>query len=172
MDVSIVNHLFLTPRFLIKGNVRTGDLRLSSFLNAARRPWLALENATVVDLERPDRLAAKQFSVRLADVLLAHEYLDLSGDPLRKSLAQPEPDQFRMFSLYLRAPCRLEVLGKIRREALESGQGDDFFVVLDPLLRGFEESDPAQLPPEAKALKNLSYAILNRAHVHCYFQYE
>src|SRR5262249_11263177 len=159
----------VTQRFLVKGNVRTGDLRLSSFLNSVRRPWLTIENATLVDFERPDRVAARQLTLRLADVLFSHEYLDLSGDPLRKSLVQPEQD-FRTFSLYFRAPCRLEMLGKIRREALESGQGDDFFVALDPQLRGLDEGDETELPPEVTGLKSLSYAILNRAQVHCFFQ--
>jgi hypothetical protein len=168
MDVSIVNHLFLTQRFLIKGNVRTGDLRLSSFLNSVRRPWLAVENATLVDLRHPDRVLAKQATIRLADVIFAHEFLDLSGDPLRKKLAQPEQNDFRMLSLFFRAPCRLELLGRIRHDALDAGQGDDFFVVMEPLLRGFEDKDAA----EVQALKNLSYAIVNRAQVDCFFQYE
>jgi hypothetical protein len=172
MDVSIVNHLFLTQRFLVKGNVRTGELRLSSFLNAQRRSWVAIENATIVDLEREDRVVAKQLSLRRDDVVFAHEYLDLSGDPLRKSLAQQEQDDYRMFSLYFRAPCRFEMLGKVRRDVLESGQGDEFFVVMDPLLRGFAERDPEQHAAEVKGLKSLSYAILNRAQVHCFFQYE
>src|SRR5262249_39502809 len=149
MDVSIVNHLFVTQRFLLKGNVRTGDLRLSSFLNSLRRPWLTLENATLVEFDRPDRVAAKQFSLRLSDVLFAHEYLDLAGDPLRKSLAPSEQD-FRTFLLHFRAPCRLEMLGKIRREALESGKGDEFLVSLDPQLRGLAEAEDGNQPPARK----------------------
>jgi hypothetical protein len=172
MDVAIVNHLFLTQRFLVKGTVRTGELRLSSFLNTVRRPWLAVEDATFLEFDRPDRGVAKHLSLRLSDVLLAHEYLDLSGDPLRKSLAQSERDDFSSFAIHFRAPSRFELIGRIRREALESGQGDEFFVVLDPLLRGFEERDGEQAPDEVKALKGLNFAILNRAQVHAYFPYE
>jgi len=172
MDVAIVNHLFLTQRFLVKGNVRTSELRLSSFLNSVRRPWLAVEDATILEFDRPDRVTTKQYALRLSDVVLAHEYLDLSGDPLRKSLAQSERDDFRSFSIHFRAPCRLEMVGRIRREALESGQGDEFFVALDPLLRGFEEKEDEQLPAEVKSLKSLNYAILNRAQVHAFFPYE
>jgi hypothetical protein len=168
MDVSIVNHLFLTQRFLIKGNVRTGDLRLSSFLNSVRRPWLTIDQATLIDLRHPDRVLIKQMTVRLADVIFGHEFLDLSGDPLRRSLAQQESNDFRMLSVFFRAPCRLEMLGRIRHESLESGQGDEFFVVMEPLLRGFEDKDAA----EVQALKNLPYAIVNRAQVDCFFQYE
>lgn len=168
MDLSIVNHLFLTQRFLVKGNVRTGDLRLSSFLNSVRRPWLAIEGATLIDLRNPDRIYSKAVTLRLDDVIFAHEFLDLAGDPLRKSLALPEKNGFRMLSLYFRAPCRLEMLGRARHDAVEAGPGDDFFVVMEPLLRGFDEKDPAEL----QALKNMTYAIVNRRQAHCYFQYE
>jgi len=168
MDLSIVNHLFMTQRFLVKGNVRTGDLRLSSFLNSARRPWLTIESASLIDLRHPDRVFTKAVTLRLADVIFAHEFLDLAGDPLRRSLALPEKNDFRMLSIYFRAPCRLEMLGRARHDAVEAGTGDDFFVVMEPLLRGFDDKDGA----DAQALKNIPYAIVNRQQVHCYFQYE
>jgi len=168
MDLSIVNHLFLTQRFLVKGNVRTGDLRLSSFLNSVRRPWLAIENATLIDLRQPDRVFAKTTTLRLEDVVLAHEFLDLAGDPLRKSLAVQEQNEFRMLSVYFRAPCRLELLGRARHDAVDAGTGDEFFVVMEPLLRGFDDKDSA----DVQSLKNMTYAIVNRRQVHCFFQYE
>jgi hypothetical protein len=168
MDLSIVNHLFLTQRFLVKGNVRTGDLRLSSFLNSVRRPWLSIENATLIDLRLPDRVFAKTTTLRLADVILAHEFLDLAGDPLRRSLAVQEQNDFRMLSIYFRAPCRLEMLGRARHDAVDAGTGDEFFVVMEPLLRGFDDKDAA----DVQALKNMNYAIVNRRQVHCFFQYE
>jgi hypothetical protein len=168
MDLSIVNHLFLTQRFLVKGNVRTGDLRLSSFLNSVRRPWLAIENATLIDLRQPDRVFAKTTTLRLEDVVLAHEFLDLAGDPLRKSLAVQEQNEFRMLSVYFRSPCRLELLGRARHDAVDAGTGDEFFVVMEPLLRGFDDKDAT----DVQALKNMNYAIVNRRQVHCFFQYE
>lgn len=168
MDLSIVNHLFLTQRFLVKGNVRTGELRLSSFLNSVRRPWLTIESATLIDLRSPDKVFTKAFTLRLADVIFAHEFLDLAGDPLRKSLAVPEKNDFRMLSLYFRAPCRLEMLGRARHESVEAATGDEFFVVMDPLLRGFDDKDAE----DVRSLKNMNYAIVNRRQVHCFFQYE
>jgi len=168
MDLAIVNHLFLTQRFLVKGNVRTGELRLSSFLNSVRRPLLDVDNITMIDLERGDRIVARRATVRLADVLLAHEFLDLAGDPLRKRLAQPESSEFRMVSVYFRAPSRLELLGRVRHDVFEPVQGDDFFVVMEPLVRGFDE----KLAADAEQLKSLTYAIVNRSQIHCYFEYE
>lgn len=168
MDLSIVNHLFLTQRFLVKGNVRTGELRLSSFLNAVRRPLLALDNVTLIDLEKGDRIAARRMSLRLADVLLAHEFLDLAGDLQRRALAKPESVEHRMVSLYFRAPSRLELLGRVRREVLDATPGEEFFVVMEPLLRGFDEKADGDLVP----IKNLPYAIVNRAQIHCFFEYE
>lgn len=168
MDLALTNHLFLTPRFVVKGNARTGDLRLSSFLNSVRRPWLVIDHATLIDTTTQDRIATKQATLRLADVIFAHEYLDLGGDPLRKKLAQTEQHDFRMLSLYFKAPCRLEMLGRVRHDAMDPAQGDDFLVVMEPLVRGFAESDS----DEVKALKELTYAIVNRSQVHGFFQYE
>jgi hypothetical protein len=168
MNVPIVNHLFLTPRFFVKGIVKTGELRLSSFLNSARRPLLQIEGVTFVDFELGDRIVARRATLRLADVLLAYEFLDLAGDPLRKRLSQPEEQEFRMVSAYFRAPSRLEVLGRIRRDAFDATPGDDFFVVMEPLLRGFADKSVAEL----EMLKSLPYAIVNRAQLHCFFEYE
>jgi hypothetical protein len=169
MDLSIVNHLFLTQRFLVKGMLRTGELRLSSFLNSVRRPLLALDHVTFVDLQRSDRITAKRATIRLEDVLLAHEYLDLAGDPLRKKLAQPELQDHRMVSAYFRAPSRLEVLGRVRRDVLESASREEFFVVMEPLLRGLEEHEKRD---DLRALDDLAYAIVNRTQLHAWFEYE
>ena len=168
MDVPIVNHVFLTPRFFVKGTVRTGELRLSSFLNAARRPLLQVDNVTFVDFELGDRIVARRATIRLPDVLLAYEFLDLAGDPLRKKLSQPEQQDFRMVSAYFRAPSRLEVLGRVRQDVLEATQGDDFFVVMEPMLRGFADKSLSELD----TLKSLPYAIVNRSQIHCFFEYE
>jgi len=168
MEPAIVNHLFLTPRFFVKGTVRTGDLRLSSFLNAARRPLLQLESVTFVDVDLGDRIVASRATLRLADVLLAYEFLDLAGDPLRKRLAEPELQEFRMVSAYFRAPARLELLGRVRRESLEATPGDDFFVMMEPMVRGLAD----RTAPGFEALRNLPYAIVNRSQIHCFFEYE
>ncbi|MSR45777.1 MAG: hypothetical protein EXS13_01700 [Planctomycetes bacterium] len=168
MDLSLVNHLFVTPRFVVKGTVRSGALRLSSFLNAARRPWLTIDEVTFTDLESGEKISARRATLRLADVLFAHEFLDLGGDPVRRKLAQSETPDFRMVSAWFRAPARLEIVGRARREALDPAATDDFFVLLEPLLRGIVPSQAAALEP----CKNLSYAIVQRSQLHGYFEYE
>lgn len=168
MDLPIVNHLFVTARFVVKGSVRTGDLRLSSFLNAVRRPWLQVENVTFSDLASGEKVSAHRAMVRLADVLFAHEFLDLAGDPIRKQLAQAESPDFRMVSSWFRAPARFEMVGRVRREALDPSSSDEFFVVLEPLLRGGADESAREL----EALKNLPYAIVQRAQLHAWFEYE
>lgn len=168
MDLSIVNHLFVTARFVVKGTARTGDLRLSSFLNAARRPWLPIDHVTFSDLVTGEKIAARRAMLRLADVLFAHEFLDLAGDPVRKKLAQGQAPDFRMVSSYFRPPSRLEMVGRVRRESLDPAGSDDFFVVVEPLLRGIDEAQKGEL----EALKNLPYAIVQRSQLHGYFEYE
>ena len=168
MEHAIVNHLFLTARFFVKGTVRTGDLRLSSFLNSVRRPLLQIDSVTFVDFDLGDRIVARRASLRLSDVLLAFEFLDLAGDPLRKRLSQPEEQEFKMVSAYFRSPSKIEVLGRVRRNELDATPGEDFFVLREPLLRGLGE----KATPELESLKNLPYAIVNRSQLHCFFEYE
>lgn len=168
MDFDLVNHLFVTPRLVVKGTVRTGELRLSSWLNAARRPWLQIEQATFVDLASGEKVAARRASLRLADVLFAHEFLDLGGDPVRRKLAQSESADFRMVSCWFRAPSRLELVGRVRREALDPAATEEFFVVLEPLLRGGEAREQPALEP----CRHLRYAIVQRSQLHGFFEYE
>ncbi len=176
MDLSIVNHLLVTQRFLVKGTVRTGDLRLSSFLNAVRRPWLAIENVTFTELVSGEKIVARRATLRLADLLLAHEYLDLAGDPIRKRLAQADAaegqalprSEYRMVSAWFRAPSRLEILGRIRQNVLDAATSDEFFVMQEPLLRGVDEATANLLLP----VKDLPYAIVHRAQLHGWFEYE
>ncbi len=168
MDLSIVNHLFVTPRFVVKGTVRSGELRLSSYLNAQRRPWLTIDHVTFSDFSGREKVTARRAQLRLADVLFAHEFLDLAGDPVRKKLAQTEARDYRMVSHGFRAPSRLELVGRVRRDLLDPASNDDFFVAMEPLLRGFEGSDAAELEP----IKNLSYAIVARSQLHAFFEYE
>ncbi len=168
MELSLVNHLFVTARFVVKGTVRTGELRLSSWLNAQRRPWLQVEQATFADLLTGEQVAARRASLRLADVLFAHEFVALQGDPVRRRLAEEQPADFRMASCWFRAPARFELLGRVRREVLDPAAVDDFFVMREPLLRGGDARDLPALAP----CRNLSYAIVQRAQLHGFFEYE
>ena len=167
MDKSFVNHLFLTSRFLVKGRVSTGDLRLTNFLNTYRRPLLKIEDITLTELASGDQILAPVGSVRLRDVLLAHEFLDLSGDLHRRQWAERETFDFEMASVYFRAPSGMELVGRVRSEVIEGTSRSDFFVVVEPQLRGLERHHP-----ELDVLAKLPYVILNRTQVHCLFQYE
>jgi hypothetical protein len=168
MELSLVNHLFVTARFVVKGTVRTGDLRLSSWLNAQRRPWIQVEQTTFADLVTGEQVAARRASLRLGDVLFAHEFVALQGDPVRRRLAEERPDDFRMASCWFRAPACFELLGRVRREALDPAAADEFFVMREPLLRGGDARDRPVLEP----CRNLSYAIVQRAQLHGFFEYE
>ena len=58
MNYPMVNHLFVTERFLVKGQVETGELRLSNFLNNYKKPMLQVEDITMIDLRSGDRVVA------------------------------------------------------------------------------------------------------------------
>lgn len=145
----------------MKGTVRTGGLRLTSFLNAARGRWLQVGDPALLDFERGAERTAGGLVLRLDDVLLAHEYLDLAGDPLRKRLAQPDDAQPRRMHACFRAPSRLEIVGRSNAGAPDPAGSDEFFVVTEPELLGLDGGCEAAIA----ALRGLSYAIVNRSQL-------
>ena len=168
MDLAMVNHLFVTPRFLVKGRIATGDLRLSSFLTSYRRPFLNIDDLSLLEWSTNSRIVAAQGQVRFDDIVLAHEFLEVSGDSHRKAMAEEDEQSFQMASLYLRAPCPWELFGRVKRDVVQATGADTFLVVRDPEIRGLE-SEAAE---ELELLARLPYLILNGNFVHCMFRYE
>jgi hypothetical protein len=168
MDPVIVNHVFLTARFLIKGRVLTGEQRLTSFLRSYRRAFLSIEDITMFDLERSDQIVAARGQLRVEDILLAHEFLDVAGDMHSRALVERESQAYRMASIYFRAPTTFEVVGRVREEFLGGALQETFFVVQEPNLRGLQE----RTERDFLQLKRMPYTIVNGGQVHCIFNYE
>jgi len=166
--MELVNHLFLTPRFLVKGRVATGDQRLSTFLGSYRRAFLTVEDVTLVAIHSPEKTRTGRIELRASDVVLAHEFLDLQRDEHRRTLATQDQAARDTFSLYLREPMGCELLGRVREDALASAQQSEFCVVTQVEVRGLEHASGS----EFEKIRKLSYAILNRSFIHCHFKYE
>jgi hypothetical protein len=168
MTAKVINHLFLTSRFLIKGRVRTGDQRLTNFLRAYRRPFLPLENFSICDLEVGGWEEAENGSVRLEEILLAHEYLGLSGDEHLRGLAEETLFDLQRVSFALSGSPSLEVEGLVRRDSVAHHDLSGFLVVKHPELRRVHE-------PRAEALqclKNLPYLVLHCANIHGFWNHD
>jgi hypothetical protein len=166
--MDLVTHFFLTPRFLVKGRVRTGESRLSTFLNSFTRPFLGVEDVTLLDVARPERTSVKTLELRVEDVVLAHEFLDLAGDQHQRALARMQEESREVHTFYLREPTGCELFGRVRGDVLATALQGGFCVVTDAEIRGLEEAVGA----EFEKIRKLPYAILNTAYVHCHFRYE
>ena len=168
MDPAIVNHLFLTSRFLVKGRVATGGKRLTDLLEMYRRDFLAIDDITLFDVEHGDQVISGRGHLRMEDVLLAHEFLDVSSDDHLRSMFEKEDHEYVMASMYFRPPGSVEVVGRVRRSILQATRPNEFFVVQSPNVKGLNDRSE----PDFLRLQQLSYAIVNRSQVHCLFEYE
>jgi hypothetical protein len=79
--LTIVSDLLLTDSFLIKGNIENKYTALSQVLDEHRRYFIKVRDATLVDLNRCERINTPLLHVNVDEILLAHEFLDSGGDP-------------------------------------------------------------------------------------------
>jgi hypothetical protein len=92
------------------------------------------------------------------EVLLAHEFLDEAGDPMRAEMTKKQ--ELQRVRVFYTGNLNMEVGGEIRPGAYEA---DDrvtrrFFVMRKPQVRGFQDHGDQDL----RLLENLSYVILNK----------
>lgn len=147
-----------TDTYLIKGHIRTGDRRLSTFLKNARMRFLDIEEATLIRHDGSGRTTASWIQVHVDNILFAYE-LEGSGDEGLRLLAEHEKDDVEM-TAHFSGSHSLHVSGKVRRHSLDRNtlSGYDFIVVVEPRFAGLS-LPPA---PEFTILENLPYAIVNR----------
>ncbi|MBN2243872.1 MAG: hypothetical protein JW793_14395 [Acidobacteria bacterium] len=155
-----------TDSFLIKGHVRTGEERLSGYLNNARRRFIELEEAVLLRHGGKERIPASRMQVHIRDILFAHESEE-TGDAVLRNLAKQERDEVRM-TAYFSSAAPLQISGKIHRRALDANArpGRDFIVVVEPAFQGL----PDAAAPEYGLFRNLRYVIVNRDRIAFLFQ--
>ena len=157
--LTLVSDVFLTPHFLIKGTVENKYTRLGQPLDAHRKRFLKITDATLVDLKSRDRIQTPLLHVNLDEVILAHEFLDHSSDASMAQLARHAEWNHRVRAFYTGA-LNLEVSGDIRPGCYEvtDHRRGRFFVIKNPQLRGVDWDGDDDL----QVLDGLEYAILNR----------
>ncbi len=153
-----VKDLLLTETFLLKGHVKTGDQRLSTFLNSTRRQFLEMDEVTVVNHVRGERVLIAQTLVRVEEILLAHE-MEETGDETLKHLAEREKDEVTV-TAHFGGAMPLRFSGKASRRAIERDVSTphDFVVVVEPKIPDLA----SRAAPEYAAFANLPYVIANR----------
>jgi hypothetical protein len=142
---------------LIRGHGRTGETRLSNFLNRTHQRFLEVEEAAVIWHDTGDRVQAPHMEVRIQDILFAYESED-TGDDILRNLAGHTRDEIEA-TAHFGGGNRLRISGKVSPRALDfkSARQHNFFVMIQPSLQGF----PAGPVPEYRTIRQMPYAIVN-----------
>jgi hypothetical protein len=163
-----VKDLFLTESFLVKGYVKTGGRRLTTYLNNLDARFLEVHDATMVGVLQGDRIVTARAMVSVDEILLANELIESAGDEMMRHLADPEKNK-ALVNLYFGGRLPLEVSGKMLRRAYnrkDLGE-QDFLVVTDPTIEGLA----GKKPREFAVLKRAPYLIVNRRRIAYVFDY-
>lgn len=159
--MEIIKDLILTDCFLIKGFIETGGMRLSDYLDNLKRSYIPVQSVTMVDLEQGRAVSAHEALVRREEIIVAHEFLDVSGDRNMRNLMD-ERAFSQTVDLYHTGGIGIEVSGRMRSGAYEAMDKEkNFFVILEARIRGLDTS----INPELKLLDTLPYAIVNRKRI-------
>ena len=84
----MVEDLFLTESFLIKGRLANKYRRLTTMLNDTEGSFLAVEEATMISLKGDELIHTPSVLINPREIILAHELLELSGDAVWRQLGE------------------------------------------------------------------------------------
>ena len=155
----IVEDVFLTDAFLIKGRMAGKYHRLSKVLEDTRRGFLSIEDATMVGLNGSEVVRTPRVMVAMREIVLAHEFVDAAGDEVQRMLADPSKNVL-VRAFYSGNGVQLELSGHVEPGAYEPshGGGRRWFVMQKPALRGLDLDGH----PELDVLRRLGYAIVHK----------
>ncbi len=157
-NLAMVEDLFLTDSFLIKGRIARKYHRLTKVLEDAERTFLQIEDATMLSLRGPEVIRTPSVLVNREEIIFAHELIDTaSDDSLRRLAANDKPVRIRAF---YNGAIQIELAGKIEAQAYEPTHGGRrwYFVMEEPKIRGLNLEANAELD----ILKALPYVIVRK----------
>jgi hypothetical protein len=154
----IVEDLFLTDTFLIKGRLPNKSMRLVKMLEDFSHGFLQIEDAVMVSLRSSEVIRTPRVLVNPNELILAHELVDVAGDSTLRQLADNQK-AVRIRAFY-KGVVQLELSGNVEAQAYEPHHlsGRQYFTMEDPVLRGLRFEDNSELA----ILKNLGYAIVRK----------
>jgi hypothetical protein len=166
--VEYVKDMFLTESFLVKGLVRNGAKRLSTFLNSSTAPFIEVHDATLIGVTQGDRIVTARAMIHRNEILLAHELIEAAGDATLKSLAASADDR-TLVNLYFSGRLPIEVSGKMLKRAYNRKDlGEQkFLVVTEPSIEGLG----GKKAREFSVLTRAPYLIVNRDRIAYVFDY-
>ena len=160
-DTPIVEDLFLTDTFLIKGRIAKKYQRLSRMLEEVERAFIPIEDATMVSLVGDEVIRTPKVLVAMREIVFAHELVEVAGDEAQRGLAEATKDvQIRAF---YNGGVQIELSGLVEAGAYEPqhAAGRSWFIMQKPRLRGLDLDGRAEL----SILKRLDYAIVRKARL-------
>lgn len=157
----MVEDLFLTDAFLIKGRLSGKYQRLTRMLEEADRTFLTIEDAVMISLRGNDVVRTPRVQVNTREIVLAHELVDMAGDAAYRKLAQD--DKTVRIRAFYSGSIQIEIAGRIAPRAYEpsKGVGRRYFVMLEPVIRGLNLDGANEL----RLLKGLEYAIVQKSRL-------
>ncbi len=156
---AIIEDLFLTNTFLIKGRLANKYHRLTKMLEDTEQTFLTIEDALMVPVRGGRVVETPRVLVNREELLLAHEFVATSGDDAQRMLADNDkPVPIRAF---YSGPMQLEISGQVEPGAYEpsANMGRRYFIVQQPKIRGLD----SRLVPGLQVLDGLPYAILRKS---------
>ncbi len=152
--------LLVTDAFCFVGTVEGKVQRLSRLLED-RPPFLSLREASRIDLETGEEVESPQFLVNLEHLVLAHEFVDLSGDEGWKMLSRER--ELARIQVETQGKFSFRLTGLVPRENLAAPLLEErsLFVLRDPEIQA-----RSPLPEKARSLLGkLSYVLLQKRRV-------
>jgi hypothetical protein len=154
----LVEDLFLTDAFLIKGRMAQKYHRLTKMLEDVERSFVTIHDAVMISLRSEDVIRAPSVQVNTREIILAHELVEIAGDQSWRHLAQ-DRKTVRIRAFYS-GGVQIELSGKVEPGAYEPSRGPSrkYFIMQEPTIRGLN----LEARPDLRLLKGLSYAIVQK----------
>lgn len=154
----IVEDLFLTDTFLIKGRLANKSSRLAKMLEDTSAGFLQVEDAAMISLRASEVIHTPRVLINPKELILAHELVDVAGDTTFRQLAAN--DKTTRIRAFYNGVVQLELSGRIEEKAYlpQERGGRQYFTMEKPVLRGLRFETNADL----EILKDLGYAIIRK----------
>ena len=147
-------------------DTREGPLREASWeeaLDRAAASFLRVRDATLIDLGSRDRIQTPLVHVNIDEILMAHEFLDSTTDPMIAQMASERPQKLNRVRVFYTGNLNVEVAGNVRPGSYEIDDQNTkkFFVMTQPEVRGMNLEGDRDLENLAK----MDWAILNKTRL-------
>ena len=155
---AIVEDVFLTNGFLVKGRLSNKYRRLTTMLDHADGSFLSIHDVTMVALRGHEVIRTPSLKMNPNEIIFAHELLELSGDTAMRVLAQSEK------TVHIRAfyngSVHIELAGKVAPRAYDPGHngGRPYFIMQRPQVRGLNLKGNDEL----RVLDGLEYITIRK----------